>query len=279
MTRRVLVIAGLVGVTAGCSKPNTEPTPSSASAAQAVGCPPGTVAIEGGSYHVADSAVVSTLPSFCIDKTEVTVKAYAKCVTAKACSEPDTFDAATYPKAACNYGAPGHDEHPVNCVGFSQAEDFCRWSGERLPSRDEWTWVARGGARGSTFPWGDDPPSKDRLDACGSECPKFMASVHNDEAIELGLTSMYDGDDGFGSTAPVGSFPKGATTEGVVDLAGNVAEWTSTPGNDPNAPNAKLAVGGSWLDDVPALVRADAAHAVSIDRRAVDVGLRCAKSL
>jgi eukaryotic-like serine/threonine-protein kinase len=267
-------------VAAACSRPSPEPTKTSASAMVApAGCPEWSRTIEGGSFHLGDSPIMTTLPRFCIDATEVTVSSYSQCIADKACSEPDSFDASTYPKAVCNFKAQGHEEHPINCVSFSQAEDYCRWRGERLPTREEWAWVARGGSKGNAFPWGDDPPSGDRLDACGAECPKFMASVHNDEAIAMGLTTMYDGDDGFGATAPVGSFPKGATSEGVLDLAGNVSEWTTTATTDPSTPGAKLACGGSFIDDVPALVRADAAHAVAIDRPAPDVGFRCVKAL
>jgi formylglycine-generating enzyme required for sulfatase activity len=39
---------------------------------------------------------------------------------------------------------------------------------------------------------------------------------------------MYEGDDGFSATAPVASYPAGATRDGIYDLLGNVAEWTAT---------------------------------------------------
>lgn len=260
-----------------CNRTAPEPTKASASATPA-GCPEGTRLVEGGSYRLEGSPVLSNVDKLCVDATEVTVDAYAACVSAGACSPPDAYDAATYPKAACNWKAPDRGKHPVNCVAYSQAEDFCRAAGKRLPSRDEWTWIARGGEKASTYPWGEDAPRADLLDACGTECPKYMASVHNDDAVAMGLTTMYEGDDGFGSTAPAGSFPKGATAEGVLDLAGNVAEWTSSIAHVEDASAGRYVAGGSWLDDVPAVVRADAAHFAPLDRRAVDVGFRCVKN-
>lgn len=94
---------------------------------------------------------------------------------------------------------PGYADHPVTETTWPGAVRFCQWRGARLPTEVEWEAAARGAA-GRTYPWGNEPPTPER-------------AVYGRES---------------GQTAPVGSHPAGATPEGLQDLAGNVAEWTST---------------------------------------------------
>jgi formylglycine-generating enzyme required for sulfatase activity len=108
---------------------------------------------------------------------------------------------------------PGLERHPVCHVNLMHARAYCRWlSGVtgrrvRLPRDAEWERAARG-REGRTYPWGDewDPRRCNWGDALGTE--------------RFGVV------DGFAESAPVGSFPSGATPEGVHDLAGNIWEWT-----------------------------------------------------
>ncbi len=95
--------------------------------------------------------------------------------------------------------APGWEDHPIREVTWDGARTYCTWRGARLPTEVEWEATARGRA-GRTYPW-------------GGALPKVEHAVFGR---------------GSGQTAPVGSHPAGATPEGVHDLAGNVAEWTST---------------------------------------------------
>ncbi|HGG57848.1 MAG TPA: hypothetical protein ENK31_08650, partial [Nannocystis exedens] len=72
------------------------------------------------------------------------------------------------------------------------------------------------------YPWGDEPPGPHTLNACGSECRAWRIEH------ELGDTPvMYETDDGWVGTAPVGSYPQGRTQSGVDDMIGNLFEWTA----------------------------------------------------
>ena len=76
-------------------------------------------------------------------ETDVTVAAYAKCVSAGACTEP----AASH--RACNWKTDRGD-HPINCVDWNQSIAFCKWLGGRLPTEQEWEYVASGGSEDRT---------------------------------------------------------------------------------------------------------------------------------
>ena len=94
---------------------------------------------------------------------------------------------------------PGFANHPAPESTWHGAVAFCAWRGARLPTEVEWEAAARG-KEGRTYPWGEAPPTP--------------------EHAVFGR--------GRGETDPVGSHPKGATPEGVFDLSGNEAEWTSS---------------------------------------------------
>jgi sulfatase modifying factor 1 len=135
-----------------------------------------------------------TLSPYAIDRTEVTVAAYARCVAAGACTRPTqgTHDP--------RFNRP---DLPVTSVDWDAA--FCAWAGGRLPTEAEWELAARGTAE-RTYPWGD---------------------VYNPYLANHGAfaSDPLDATDGFTMLAPVGSFLDGATPTGLLDLAGNAAEW------------------------------------------------------
>ena len=94
---------------------------------------------------------------------------------------------------------PGFEQHPVVSETWQGARAFCEWRGGRLPTEAEWERAARG-ASGRMYPWGNEPPDASRA--------RYGARLFE--------------------YAPVGSYPAGATPEGLLDMAGNVWQWTAS---------------------------------------------------
>ena len=145
----------------------------------------------------------------------------------------------TYPK--------GLADHPVVLVSQSDAQAYCAWRGGkaparyRLPTEAEWEKAARGaGAR--YFPWGN---------------------TFDTERLNYGY-KMH-------GTTPVGAYPQGKSPYGVLDMAGNVFEWTSTPFS---RSKTTMKGGGSW-DDQPGITRAAARHGRDPKARHLLFGFRC----
>jgi formylglycine-generating enzyme required for sulfatase activity len=183
--------------------------------------------------------------TFWLDRMEVTTAAYDGCIRAGRCTEPRPSPGATHPEF-CNWGNPQRGWDPVNCVDWNQASQYCTGLGKRLPSDAEWTFAATGGD-GRPFPWGTTPPS-DQL-----------------------CWQRFDGTKGTG-TCPVGLYPAGASPFGVLDMAGNVWEWTS----DATPKGERITRGGSWADGVD-IVRTTARGSGPPSQRVPDYGFRCAR--
>ena len=150
----------------------------------------------------------ATVNSFYIDLTEVTFGEYERCVDAGHCT-PAAPPEPNFPQ--CVWGTDSSKDLPINCVNWLQAKNFCAWLGKRLPTDEEWDYAARRGA--SENPWGPSLPSAERLNLRGDE---WTAS------------KSWFGNDGFVYLAPVGSYPSGGTADGIMDLAGNVWEFTES---------------------------------------------------
>lgn len=142
-----------------------------------------------------------TVAAFCIDRTEVTVEQYGRCVQAGRCTDQH-LDCG----AAANWAKTDRADHPINCVDFAQAAAYCSALGRRLPSREEYGWAQSSGVydpNGHLIPpWGGRYPEEDEV----------WASI---------------GGEPLTGTGPVGSREAGRTRQGVAGLFGNVREWSA----------------------------------------------------
>jgi eukaryotic-like serine/threonine-protein kinase len=262
-------------------------------------CPAGMVHVPGGQFFMGSNEP-SDLPQekpshqvklspFCIDITEVTTEAYVACSDAGKCvraskvnhwkgiekHESEVYD------PLCNEREPvERAKHPINCVDWKMATAYCEAQGARLPTEAEWEFAARG-PDGRRYPWGDEDPTGTRLNACGSECLAWGKANH------VELKAMYGEDDGYATTAPVGSFPAGKSRYGLQDVVGNVWEWvadwsapyTEESQSDPTGPpkgTSRVIRGGSWNGAEPAWVRPTFRYWNDPATRSHGIGFRCA---
>jgi eukaryotic-like serine/threonine-protein kinase len=262
-------------------------------AVPASSCPSGMVQIPAGTYSMGSDdgdadekpAHQVTVAGFCMDRTEVTVTAYADCVRRANCPPaPVTAEGAgikeedgEFDSLFCNGTRADRGQHPINCVDWNQADTYCRAVGKRLPTEEEWEYAARG-QDGRKYPWGNAEPSPSLLNALGTECVAMGVRLGRP-----GWEPMYDGSDGWETTAPVGSYAAGASPFGVLDMAGNVWEQTSSAysqdyGREP-ANDRRVHRGGGWGFGDPSSVRAANRGESEPTYRGADLGFRCASRL
>ncbi len=159
-------------------------------------------------------------------QTEVTLGQFKQCVNDGGCNVKNRKTNAQ--TESCNWGHSDRDSHPMNCVDWYGAKDYCEWIGGRLPTAYEWYAEASNGGKWD-WPWGDSPPVSCSYAICG------VGSITKDTR---GC--------GKGSTWSVCSKAKGNSASGLCDIVGNVWEWTST-----SEENDILMRGGSWFDHNP----------------------------
>ncbi len=155
-----------------------------------------------------------TVSSFFIDKWEVSNREYSEFIRATNRAQPENWPNLDPP--------PNAENLPVTFVNFQDAVDYCAFRGRRLPTEEEWEYAARGPNAGTPksqlflYPWGDEWENR------------------RSNTLESRL----------GHTQLVTANPTGASPFGVLNMAGNVYEWTATdfthyPGNDQRTPREK----------------------------------------
>lgn len=223
------------------------------------------------------------LDAYKIDRFEVTNAQYRRFVLAAGVRTPQHWTGSEYPA--------GQADSPVTGVSWSEASAYCEWVGKRLPSEAEWEKACRGPDM-YIFPWGNmwDPERANTGIECSARWPPTVEAIW--QLLEADLPG-----DACPHPMPVGSLPQGASTYGVLDMAGNATEWVldwynwqgyeDLPGRNPvgSGPPWNHAVRGSaWTDkqgeqhlveDLSRCSKRNSSH-TSNDPR---LGFRCARPL
>jgi serine/threonine-protein kinase len=225
-----------------------------------------------------------SLDAYWMDRTEVTVaqfRAFAEATGYRTLAEQRGYADAWVesaegwqPVTGADWRHPfgpesnAEDNHPVVQVSWDDAVAYCTWAGGSLPTEAQWEKAARG-TDGRTYPWGD----------------AFEGSSVNFCDVHCQRASAYD--DGYQFTAPVGSYPAGVSPYGMLDMAGNVWEWTAdryaatyyahSPAENPPGPakgQYRVLRGGSWnhsKDGMRTAFRLDSSPTNVVD----NFGFRC----
>jgi formylglycine-generating enzyme len=194
------------------------------------------------------------------------VTQYQACVTASRCATPATTGDCTVANFG-NWGAMGRESHPVNCITWYDAGNFCAWVGGRLARESEWEYAARSGGQDIDYPWGDQTAT-------------CAYAVLREGGMGCGT----------GRTMATCSRPAGNTDQGLCDMAGNLWEWVRdkyvstyygapTDGSawEVSSGTSRTIRGGSFYD-VPYGMRT--AYRYAVDPNAAgysDIGIRCAR--
>ncbi len=209
----------------------------------------GMIVVPSGEFTIGGSAIYAlpaakrTLPTFLIDRYEVTCGEYARFLAETQRKPPDGWEGTTPPE--------GEEKMPVVSVSHYDAEAYARWAGKRLPTEEEWEKAARG-VDGRPYPWGTF----------------WREKLSHSEDFE-------------GDRVAVGSYPTDTSPYGCLDMAGNVCEWTSSVWTGAGGKlGAKVIRGNSWgharvekghhLEDVSKRMNAEQ------EKADVWLGFRCA---
>ncbi len=184
------------------------------------------VTVEGRAPWAYGVVIAPAVSDFCLDLTEVTFGAVARCIARGACpmlgldpkakratqvnrlnSLLDGSDLEAW-KQAWDSGA----KLPISGTSPREVIEICGGLGARVPTLEEWLWAAWGGRQDRKHPWGKTPADPTRL------------NIRDYARTEWSGDGEYIDEDGFNAEAPVGSYPRGAGRWGHLDLAGNVAE-------------------------------------------------------
>jgi formylglycine-generating enzyme required for sulfatase activity len=288
----------VVPATSSASTPVTASVPPSASVRAPPGpapaCPEGMAEIAAGTFSMgsmdgdANERPVqekTRVEAFCMDLTEVTVEAFAACNSASRCRA--AYDNVDWPGISgkdttrwspyCNGNKRGSSEASSELCGLEPSGGLLRVEretaayGGRVGVRSPWDRRAQ-----VSNPWGwDAVPGRTLLNACGAECVRLGGTLGEK------WKPMYEGEDGAEATSPVGSYAAGKGPLGLLDMAGNVSEWTSSGYSEdyskPRKDDMRVDRGGNWQSDAPELVRGSARGSAVPTERAAYRGFRCAR--
>lgn len=229
------------------------------------------------------------LDAFEIDSYEVTNVQYLRFLEATVHKPPSYWIEGKYP--------PGQAVYPVVGVSWEDADVYCQWAGKRLPTEAEWEKACRG-TDGRAYPWGNTWDAS-RSNVFRPDPSLSFANLAEPEATARDSMWKYllstPVNTGILGLRPVGSYPNGASSYGVMDLAGNASEWVSDwynwsdysdmPARNPfgSAPPWNRCLrGSSWYDpggdeySAQTMSRCSARNSshVTTDLR---VGFRCAR--
>jgi formylglycine-generating enzyme required for sulfatase activity len=180
------------------------------------------------------------LSAFWISQMEITNHQYQLCVNAGVCSAPTV---------GTHFGDPAYDYYPVVALTWDQAQQYAGWAGGSLPTEAQWEYAARG-PESWAYAWGNQFDGT-RLNYCDTNCPLDWRDTTTN--------------DGYADLSPVGTYPRGASWVGALDMTGNVWEWVYDwydPGYyatqqgspvDPTGPanptGSRVLKGGSFTDE------------------------------
>jgi serine/threonine protein kinase len=235
-------------------QPQVESKPPAESAAKTL--PTGMIYIPGATFMMGpenaedpeDSpAHAVTVGPLYMDKTPVTNAQYAEFARATGRTTPPHWSTRNYPAR--------EGQWPITNVTWEDAQAYCQWKGARLPTEAEWEFAARG-TDGRLYPWGY----------------RFDSALTN--SMEAGLDHLED----------VGLRPGNASPFGVLDMSGNLWEWTADDykpyaGRQPSfqiPTGAKVIRGGSFKSDKDH-VTATTRNLNLATSRSPTIGFRCAK--
>jgi len=227
--------------------------------------------------------------AFAMDRHEVVVRDYRRCVWAGGCEvDPLIFGDQRY-----------HEPNlPIVNVRWDDAVAYCRWRGKRLPTEAEWEKAARG-SQSLRFPWGNtwakESANHGRM-SVRSELRLLQRGPEPSAVYELFSPSFNSPDDSDGHlvAAEPGSMTWGASPYGAADMAGNVSEWVQDyyaeegtedlPSSNPvrttprKLDKQRVVRGGSWM--MPRVLHLSyLRHGLPRTSRSYDLGFRCAADL
>jgi formylglycine-generating enzyme required for sulfatase activity len=210
---------------------------------------------------------IVTLKSYYIDQFEVTIARYAKFIQATNHGTPPSWD-----EDAVTFAG----DRPMVGVNWEDANAYCKWAGERLPTEAEWEKAARGTDK-RRFPWGDMQPFVD------------IANYNRGPWVSYPITLSPVKSGTEGMSIRHGLKEGGKSPYGLYHMAGNASEWVAdwydreyygkTTKDNPRGPaegEKKVLRGGSWGDS-PKNIRVTARFSADPEFRDTSVGFRCAK--